>query len=206
MVTAPRIPVPWASSIASISAIWDASDAKSMIKSGAAWSSILPRQRARASARTGQLIRVCAPRLSICVRMAAVPCEGRAQAELHPRGDVGRAPIRGAILDHGVQRIVEKPSGFASAARCGLCRDECERRRTTARLCGPRARAAATRRRRWFLPARFPLSDLRRPECPRSRTHQSRPARPRPEGWRRARAPRSARSAALWEPKLRAHR
>ncbi len=35
---------------------------------------------------------------------------GRAQAELHPRGDVGRAPVRGAILDHGLQRIVENAS------------------------------------------------------------------------------------------------
>ena len=41
-----------------------------MVKSGDAWSVDPARQRSRASAKTGQLIRVCAPTLSIWVRMA----------------------------------------------------------------------------------------------------------------------------------------
>ena len=44
-----------------------------MLKIGAAWSVILSRQRSRASAKTGQLMRVWAPTLSMWVRSAVVP-------------------------------------------------------------------------------------------------------------------------------------
>ena len=56
-----------------MSAMCARSRAKSTLKIGAAWSVILSRQRSRAAAKTGQLIRVCAPTLSMWVRIAVVP-------------------------------------------------------------------------------------------------------------------------------------
>jgi hypothetical protein len=56
-----------------MSAMCDRSRAKSTLKIGAAWSVILSRQRSRASAKTGQLMRVWAPMLSMWVRSAVVP-------------------------------------------------------------------------------------------------------------------------------------
>ena len=91
------------------------------------------RRRARRS-------RVCGPRLSIWVRIAARAMRiGAAKRELHARRDVLRALQRAArsFATASSALVKRRRSDWARAARYGPCRDGCAHRRRSAARSGP---------------------------------------------------------------------
>ena len=157
-----------------------------------------PRQRSRASANDGPGdARLRADAVEMGADRARPVRIGRAQRELHPRGDVAGAPSRrvGRRAPSGA-RPRNRRSDWARGARCGPCRDGCARRRTSAARCGRRAAAAAPRRSRARRPAR---SSAMRPSSIRMST-RAKPSRVAPCGRMRARArarPRATQRRAL---------